>query len=203
VKVEGIAVERGRCVGVVTQAGQIRARRVVDAAGAWAGEIAKLAGAAPIPMRPLRRTAVTFASPEGVDGTDWPLVANESHELYFAPEADGFLASPMDEAPSPPCDVRPDDLGVALAMDRLEKLAPSLVPRALRRKWAGLRTFAPDQGFVVGEDPLVKGFFWLAGQGGAGIETSPAVGRIAADLVVEGRTELIDSAALGPARFRE
>ena len=203
VKVEGVLVERGRCVGVVTQTGEIRARRVVNAAGAWAGEIARLAGAAPIPMHPLRRTAITFSSPEGVEGADWPLVANESHGLYFAPEADGFLASPMDEEPSPPCDARPDDLGVALAIDRLEKQAPSLVPRALRRKRAGLRTFSPDRGFVVGEDPLVKGFFWLAGQGGSGIETSPAVGRIAADLIVDGRSELIDSASLAPARFRE
>jgi D-arginine dehydrogenase len=202
VKVEGIAVERGRCVGVVTPAGEIRARRVVNAAGAWAGEIAKLAGAAAIPMRPLRRTAITFAAPEGVEGGDWPMVGNESHGLYFAPEAGGFLASPMDEEPSPPCDARPDDLGVALAVDRLEKQAPSLVPRTLRRKWAGLRTFSPDRGFVVGEDPLVKGFFWLAGQGGCGIETSPAVGRVAADLIVDGHTELVDPALLGPARFR-
>jgi D-arginine dehydrogenase len=202
VKVEGIAIERGRCVGVVTPAGEIRARRVVNAAGAWAGEIAQLAGAAPIPMRPLRRTAITFASPEGVEGGDWPMVGNESHRLYFAPEAGGFLASPMDEEPSPPCDARPDDLGVALAADRLEKQAPSLAPRTLRRKWAGLRTFSPDRGFVVGEDPLVKGFFWLAGQGGCGIETSPAVGRVAADLIVDGHTELVDPSFLGPERFR-
>jgi len=202
VKVEGIAVERGRCVGVVTPAGTIRARRVVNAAGAWAGEIARLAGAAPIPMRPLRRTAITFSSPEDVEGGDWPMVGNESHGLYFTREAGGFMASPMDEEPSPPCDARPDDLGVALAVDRLEKQAPRLAPRTLRGKRAGLRTFSPDRGFVVGEDPLVKGFFWLAGQGGSGIETSPAVGRAAADLIVDGNTELIDPALVEPARFR-
>jgi D-arginine dehydrogenase len=202
VKVEGIAVERGRCVGVVTLAGEIRARWVVNAAGAWAGEIAKLAGAAPIPMRPLRRTAITFASPEAVEGGDWPMVGNETHRLYLTPEAGGFMASPMDEEPSPPCDARPDDLGVALAVDRLEKQAPSLAPKTLRRKWAGLRTFSPDRGFVVGEDPLLKGFFWLAGQGGSGIETSPAAGRVAADLIVDGHTELVDLSLLGPERFR-
>lgn len=202
VRVEGVAVEGGRCTGVVTQAGVIRARRVVNAAGAWAGEIGRLAGAAPIPLRPLRRTAITFAFPEGGRRWDWPLVANESHGLYFAPEGDGLLVSPMDEEPSAPCDARPDDLGVALAIDRLEKQAPALVPRSLRRKWAGLRTFSPDRGFVVGEDPLLRGFFWLAGQGGSGIETSPAVGRLAADLIVDGRTEIIDPALLGPARFR-
>ena len=130
------------------------------------------------------------------------MVGNESHGLYFTPEAGGFMASPMDEEPSPPCDARPDDLGVALAVDRLEKQAPRLAPRTLRRNRAGLRTFSPDRGFVVGEDPLLKGFFWLAGQGGSGIETSPAVGRVAADLIVDGHTELIDPALLEPARFR-
>jgi len=152
-------------------------------------------------MQPLRRTVITFSSPDGVERGAWPLVANESHRLYFAPEAGGFLASPMDEEPSSPCDARPDDLAVALAVDRLEKQAPSLAPKTLRRKWAGLRTFSPDRGFVVGEDPLLKGFFWLAGQGGCGIETSPAVGRVAADLIIDGRSEFIDPAFLGPARF--
>ena len=130
------------------------------------------------------------------------MVGNESHGLYFTPESGGFMASPMDEEPSPPCDARPDDLGVALAVDRLEKQAPRLAPRTLRRNRAGLRTFSPDRGFVVGEDPLLKGFFWLAGQGGSGIETSPAVGRVAADLIVDGHTELIDPALVEPARFR-
>jgi len=101
----------------------------------------------------------------------------------------------------PPCDVRPDELGVALTMERLKELTPRLVPRAIVQKWAGLRTFAPDQVMVVGEDPDVKGFFWLAGQGGAGIETSPAVGRIASDLIADGRTDLVDARVYSPARF--
>ena len=100
-----------------------------------------------------------------------------------------------------PCDARPDELVVALTVERLKELTPSLVPRAIRHKWAGLRTFAPDQVLVVGEDPLIRGFFWLSGQGGCGIETSPAVGRIAADLILSGRTELMDAAPLSPARF--
>ena len=201
VEVRGVTVERGRCAGVVTEFGAIRGRWVVDAAGAWAGRIAHSAGAAPIELSPLRRTIISFDTPEGIDPRRWPLVANLSHPLYFSPEAGGLYASPADEEPSEPCDAQPDDLGIALAIDRLERLAPRLVPRRLRRSRAGLRTFAPDQQLVVGEDPLVKGFFWLAGQGGCGIETSPAVGAIAADLLLEGRTERYDAASLAPARF--
>jgi D-arginine dehydrogenase len=201
VEVKGIKVERGRCAGVVTAAGEIRSRWVVNAAGAWAGKIAGLAGAAPIRLTPLRRTIISFDSPAGIDVTAWPLIVNYSHQLYFSPEAGGLYASPMDEAPSEPCDAQPDDRTVALALDRLQQQAPALAPRALRRKWAGLRTFAPDQGLVVGEDPRLRGFFWLAGQGGVGIETSPAVGQIAADLLVDGSTERIDAASLGPGRF--
>ena len=107
----------------------------------------------------------------------------------------------MDEDPMEPCDAYPDELIVAQTVDRIGKLSPSLAPRSLRRKWAGLRTFTPDYSFAVGEDPLIKGFFWLAGQGGTGIETSPIVGQIAADLISEGRTDLFDSGLISPARF--
>ena len=200
-EVTGIRVEAGRCRGVVTSAGEFDAGWVVNAAGAWASRIAMLAGAAAIPITPHRRTIITFAAPNGLDVSRWPLVTNESHHLYFAPEAGGLFASPMDEHPMEPCDVQPDDLVVAETIDRLARLAPDLVPRTIRRKWSGLRSFAPDRVLVVGHDPQVKGFFWLAGQGGCGIETSPAVGRIAADLLLDGRTEHYDAAVLSPARF--
>jgi len=202
VEAKGLRVERGRCMAVVTDAGELRARWVVNAAGAWGGEIARLAGAAPIELTPMRRTMIAFEAPEGSGSVTWPLVANYSHPLYFSPDSGGFYASPMDEEPSQPCDAQPDDLGVAETIHRLETQAPGLVPRTLRNKWAGLRTFALDGGLVVGEDPLVKGFFWLAGQGGCGIETSPAVGEIAADLLIEGDTERVAAASLSPARFR-
>jgi D-arginine dehydrogenase len=201
VEVRAVIVERGRCTGVVTDAGPLAARWVVDAAGAWAGPLARRAGAAPIDLVPLRRTIVTFAAPDGVEVAGWPLVASDPHQLYFAPESGGLLFSPMDEAPMAPCDPAPGELAVAEGLARLERLAPRLVPRTLRRRWAGLRTFAPDRAPVVGEDPLVRGFFWLAGQGGAGIETSPVVGQLAADLLVAGTTERFDARALGPARF--
>ena len=100
-----------------------------------------------------------------------------------------------------PCDAKPDELTVAKTIDLLGKVAPSLVPKSLLNKWSGLRTFSPDQGFVVGEDPLMKGFFWLAGQQGAGIETSPAYGQIAADLIVDGKTEVFDASLISPERF--
>lgn len=201
VEVTGVQVERGRCRGVVTAAGTLGARWVVDAAGAWAETVARMAGATPIALTPHRRTAVTFAAPDGLDVRRWPLVSNETQRLYFKPESGGLMASPMDEDPLPPCDARPDELVVAETVARIEKLAPRLAPRSLRRTWAGLRTFAPDRVPVVGRDPQVEGFFWLAGQGGCGIETSPILGQIAADLIVEGRTDRFDAAVLSPARF--
>ncbi len=201
VEVRGIRVESGRARSVVTNDGELQARWIVDAAGAWAAQIGALAGVTPIALTPQRRTIITFAAPADLDVRGWPLVANESYHLYFSPESGGLLASPMDEDPMEPCDATPDELVVAEAVARLAKLAPRLAPKTLRRTWAGLRTFAPDRVLVVGEDPLVKGFFWLAGQGGCGIETSPAVGRIAADLLLDGRTARYDAALLAPARF--
>jgi D-arginine dehydrogenase len=200
-EVTGITVEGGRCTGVQTPSGAYRSPWVVNAAGAWAGKIGDMVGPSPIQVTPHRRTIVTFKAPEGLAVQQWPLVADLSHHLYFSPESAGLMASPMDQDPMPPCDVRPDELGVALAVERLGQLVPSLVPRSIVHKWAGLRTFALDQIMVIGEDPNVKGFFWLAGQGGAGIETSPAVGRIAADLIADGRTDLVDATIYSPNRF--
>jgi D-arginine dehydrogenase len=194
-------VEGGRCTGVVTRSGDLRGRWVVDAAGAWAGALGAQAGALPLALVPHRRTIVTFAVPPGIDAAGWPLVVSDQDRLYFAPESGGLLASPMDEEPAEPCDASPGALAVAETMDRLRAVAPRLVPRTIRRAWAGLRTFAPDRVPVVGEDPRLPGLFWLAGQGGSGIETSPALGRIAADLLLEGTTALVEAAALAPARF--
>ena len=199
--VEGIRVEGGRSRAVVTSAGELEATWVVNAAGAWAAGVGMLAQATPVPLTPHRRTIVTFAAPEDIAVRDWPLVHNESQRLYFAPESGGLLACPMDEEPMEPCNAQPSELVVAQAIERLGRVAPRLVPKTLRRTWAGLRTFVPDRALVVGEDPQVRGFFWLAGQGGCGIETSGAVGEIAADLLIEGRTERFDAAILSPARF--
>jgi D-arginine dehydrogenase len=196
-----VVSEGGRCVGVATAAGVVRARWVVDAAGAWAGKVARAAGAAPIRLVPKRRTIVILPAPDGLDIRAWPFVNSECDRVYFAPESGGLLLSPMDEEPMEPCDVRPDELVVAEALERLGVVAPALVPRTLRRTWAGLRTFAPDGAPVVGEDPRLPGFFWLAGQGGFGIETSPALGAIAADLIATGKTTRFNASLLAPTRF--
>lgn len=202
-EVTGLRLERGRCSGVITARGEYRAKWVINAAGAWSGRIRAMAGPSPVSLTPKRRTIITFEAPPGLDIPRWPLTADLSHSLYFGPEASGLMASPMDEEPMEACDARPDEVTVALAVERLKALAPRLVPKSIRHKWAGLRTFAPDQTLVVGEDPSVRGFFWLSGQGGCGIETSPAVGRIAADLIVDGRTDRMDAGAISPERFAD
>jgi D-arginine dehydrogenase len=189
-EVKALKVGQGRCEGVITGAGEYHANWVIDAAGAWAGEVRAWAGRSPVQLTPYRRTIITFAAPEGLEVKSWPLAADLSHEFYFSPESGGLLASPMDEEPMEPCDARPDDLVVAEAIERLSRLAPRLVPKSIIRKWAGLRTF-----------PVLKGFFWLSGQGGAGIETSPAVGQIASDLILEGQTTLMDVNPISPRRF--
>lgn len=200
-EVRDIKTDQGRCRGVVTSRGEYSSRWVINAAGAWAGKIRGLVGHSPVKLTPYRRTIITFAAPEGISFKKWPHVGDVSNELYFSPESAGLMASPMDEDPMEPCDVRPDELVVAQTIERLKQLTPRLVPKSISHKWAGLRTFAPDQAMVVGEDPVVKGFFWLSGQGGAGIETSSAVGQIASDLILDGRTKLIDAQVISPARF--
>ena len=200
-EVHGIELEQGRVSGVRTIAGEYRSPLVINASGAWAGNIRKLSGQTPVQLTPYRRTIITFGAPEGIETRDWPLAADLSHDLYFSPESSGMLASPMDEDPMEPCDARPDEIVVAQTVERLKQLTPRLAPKSIINKWAGLRTFAPDQAMVVGEDPVVKGFFWLSGQGGSGIETSAAVGQIASDLIVDGHTEIMDARQISPMRF--
>ena len=201
-EVRQLVVEGECCRGVITAAGEeLRADWVVNAAGAWAGELAARAGGSPITFEPRRRTIITFAAPAGLQPGRWPMVDYDVDRLYFKPESGGLLASPMDQTPLAPCDARPVEEDVADAVDKLSRLAPALVPGSIRRRWAGLRTFSPDELPVVGEDPRLPGFFWLAGQGGVGIETSPALGPIAADLLVDGTSTWPDAPALSPARF--
>ncbi len=199
-EVRELVIENGRCRGVVTEAGTLTGRWIVDAAGAWAGTIARLANAANIPLQPRRRSIVTFAPPPNLSVSGWPFTISEADHLYFAPESGGLLLSPMDQEPMAPCDAQPEDEVIAAAMERLRVLAPSIVPRTLQRKWAGLRTFSSDSIPVVGEDPRVAGFFWLAGQQGFGIESSPAIGQIAADLIARGATDRFEASILSPRR---
>ncbi|MCO5967766.1 NAD(P)/FAD-dependent oxidoreductase [Actinoallomurus soli] len=185
-----------------TDAGEFTAPVVVDAAGAWADEVAALAGVRPLGLTPLRRTAFMADPPAGVDAARWPMVTDVADSFYFKPESGRLLVSPSDATPVPPCDARPDDLDVARAVERVEE-ATTLRIRGVRRAWAGLRTAAPDDTPVVGEAPDAPGFVWLAGLGGYGVQTSPAAGRIAAAAAT--RTpppaDGVDPAALSPGRF--
>jgi len=196
-----LLVDDGKCVGVMTDDGPLRARRVVNASGAWAGKVAERGGALPIAFRPFRRCIAVYPTTQDIDMSDWPVVWSDHHQFYFRGESTGLLFCPMDEVLMPPCDPTPDDRVIAEGLERLRIVSPRLMPTTRAKRWAGLRTFSPDRLPVVGEDPRLAGFFWLAGQGGCGIETSGGVGAIAADLIVHGGTDLIDARRLSPARF--
>jgi D-arginine dehydrogenase len=191
---------------IETPAGEFAAPVVVNAAGAWGDELARRAGAATLGLQPLRRTALTIAPPAGHDPAPWPAAIDIDEQFYFKPDAGALLLSPADETPSPPCDAQPEELDVALAVDRFEQATGEAVRRVAHR-WAGLRTFAPDRTPVVGFDPRAEGFFWLAGQGGYGIQTAAALGRIAAALAAREPLPAdvaalgVDAALLAPARL--
>ncbi len=167
----------------MTPAGEMAAPVVVNAAGAWADEIAKLARIAPVGLVPKRRTAITFDPPEGVDTAAWPMAVDIDEQFYFKPEAGRILASPADETPMAPCDAQPEEIDIAIAIDRILRAANFDI-RHISHRWAGLRSFVADAVPVVGYAPDGDGFFWLAGQGGIGIMTSPATARVAAALAV-------------------
>ena len=165
-----------------TGAGRFCAPILINAAGAWCDELARLAGVAPVGLVPMRRTAFTFEAPAGTDISSWPQVIDADERYYFKPDAGVLLATPANQDPMTPQDVQPEDIDVAIAVDRLER-ATTLRIRQVLRKWAGLRSFVADRTPVVGFAPDAPGFFWLAGQGGYGIQTAPAMGELAAALV--------------------
>lgn len=167
-----------------------------------------MAGARPLGLQPRRRTAFTIDAPTECPIAGWPLVNDVGAEFYFKPDAGSLLVSPADAEPSPPMDAQADELDVAIGVERLQR-ATTIEVRRIRRKWAGLRTFAPDDSPVAGEDPLQSGLFWLAGQGGYGFKTAPALSRIIAGLVLRGGLGSEESACgltaaeLSPGRFFE
>ena len=167
----------------VSAGGQVyEADQVVDAAGAWCDVVARLAGAAPIGLVPKRRSAFIFAPPPDVASGAWPAVAGIDETWYVKPDAGMLLGSPANADPVEPQDVQPEELDIALAVDRIEAMTTLQVRRPTRR-WAGLRSFVADGDLVGGFDPDVAGFFWLAAQGGYGIQTSAAMGEACAALV--------------------
>ncbi len=184
----------------------LRAPIVANAAGAWVDEIARAAGLAALGVRPLRRTALIVDAPDGVNVARWPAVIEIAETFYFKPDAGRLLVCPADETPSPPCDAQPEEIDVALAVDRFEHATTVSVRRVIR-KWAGLRTFAPDRSPVAGFDPRARGFFWMAGQGGYGLQMGPALARAAAALLLERHLpadiadEGVQAVALSPRRL--
>ncbi len=180
---------------------------VVNAAGAWAEAVGRSFGAAPLGLAALRRTAVLVDPPPGVETGHWPVLFDPDERFYVKPDAGKLLLSPADETPSDPCDAQPEELDVAIAVDRVQQVL-DLPVRHVSHRWAGLRTFAPDRGPVVGFDPGVPGLFWFAGQGGYGIQMAPALARLGAalafgkaapaDILAEG----LAPADVDPARFR-
>lgn len=202
------AIERaGADWMVATASGTVRAEMVVNASGAWADALATLAGVAPVGLVPKRRTALLVAPPPGVKVDGWPMAVDVEEQFYLRPDAGKLLLSPADETPSPPCDAQPEELDVAICIDRIQT-ACDLPVRRIEHKWAGLRSFVADKAPVAGHAPDAPGFVWLAGQGGYGIQTSPALARATAALAL-GRPippdlaeQGVSAAALAPHRER-
>lgn len=188
-----------------TTAGPVSAGIVVNAAGAWADRLAATLGAKPLGLTPLRRT-IAIALARGIE-PGWPLVGDAIETFYCRPESGGLLISPADETPSEPVDAVADELDVARALERVNA-AITVRLRSVATTWAGLRTFAPDRVPVAGWDTTQPGLFWLAGQGGYGIQLAPALAVLGAALIRGDQvpagilTHGVDPAELAPARLR-
>ena len=204
-RVSGLSHESG--LWTVTAGDQVfQAPVVINAAGAWVESVAQLAGLAALGLSPLRRTALTIDPPGGADIRSWPEMVDADEGFYFKPDAGQIMISPADETPTEPCDAQPEDIDVATGVYRFEQ-ATGLDIRRVNHSWAGLRTFAPDRVFVAGFDPRTEGFFWLAGQGGYGVQSSPAMAKLTANLItgkaLEGDFKMVESYVeeVAPDRF--
>ncbi|HET9428666.1 MAG TPA: FAD-dependent oxidoreductase, partial [Allosphingosinicella sp.] len=158
---------------------------LVNAAGAWADQAARSAGVQPLGLRPLRRTIIVLDPPGGADVRGWPFVKTVVDDFYILPESGQLMASPVDETESDPCDAQPEEYDVALAAAKVEQYTTLKVNRIAHR-WAGLRTFTRDRAPAVGFDPDSPGFFWLAGQGGFGLQTAPALAEAVEAMITGG-----------------
>jgi D-arginine dehydrogenase len=188
---------------VDTEKGSFSSKTLVNAAGAWADGVAEIAGVKPIGIRPFRRTIVQL-SIESKLSPAIPLVIGLDESFYFKSNTDGTLwLSPHDETPSSACDVAPEEIDVAMAVDRFQQVVDWKLGR-MEHKWAGLRNFAPDRLPVIGPDPAMPEFFWLAGQGGFGIQTAPATAKLAASLILGSQHGLnrVDAPLYAPQRLR-
>lgn len=202
------ATHDGRCWTVELADGQtLRARTVVNAAGAWADELGAVFGARPIGLVPHRRSAFTFKGPEGVDASHWPAVVGVDESYYFKPDAGQLLGSPANANATVPHDVVPEELDIAMGIHQIESVS-TLTIRRPASTWAGLRSFVPDGEMVIGQDDACPGFFWLAAQGGYGIQSAAGASALAdallrqAALPEELLRQGLDVRALSPARLR-
>lgn len=187
---------------VTSTAGTFTGRLLINAAGAWVDEIAKMAGVKPLGFTPNRRSMARIPAPGGHDVSKWPMMFGPGEDWYAKPDAGALIVSPAEEHPMDPHDAWADDMVLAEGLARYEEMMTEPVTRLISN-WAGLRTFAPDRVLVIGRDLRDPSFFWLAGQGGYGFQTCPAASRLAADLI-GGRAPEIDAdlvAQLSPARF--
>ncbi|MDO9525458.1 MAG: FAD-binding oxidoreductase, partial [Gemmobacter sp.] len=178
------------------------ARQIFNAAGAWADQIAAMAGVRSPGFQPYRRSMARIPAPGGMDVSGWPMIFGPGETWYAKPDAGCLIVSPAEEHPMDPHDAWADDMVLAEGLARYQDVVTEPVTR-LVGSWAGLRTFAPDRVLVIGPDPVVPGFHWQAGQGGYGFQSAPAAARLGADLIA-GRTPDLDPAtvaALSPARF--
>ena len=184
-------------------AGMFSASVLVNAAGAWADDVAAMAGVSRIGIQPLLRTVIQLRT-DPAPAPEQPLVLDISGNFYFKPEAGRLWLSPHDEVPSAPCDAAPEELAVATAIHRLEQVVDWRI-EAVEKRWAGLRSFAPDRRPVYGLDPRAEGFAWFAGQGGFGIQTAPAAARLVAQLLLgaarDEMTNCLDASLYSPSRF--
>ncbi|MFU8865515.1 MAG: NAD(P)/FAD-dependent oxidoreductase [Rhodobacterales bacterium] len=175
---------------------------LVNAAGAWADTVAKMAGVTPLGIQPYRRSMARIALPQGMSPADWPFVDGVGESWYCKPDAGALIVSPADEDPVDPQDAWADDMVLAEGLARYQEMVTEPVTRMLAN-WAGLRSFAPDRALVIGADAQDASFFWCAGQGGYGFQTAPAASQLLADLAL-GVTPALDAAAvaaLDPKRF--
>ncbi len=187
---------------VTTGAGTYSARVLVNAAGAWVDQVAQMSGVRPLGFTPLRRSMARIPAPGGHDVSRWPMIFGAGETWYAKPDAGALIVSPAEEHQVEPHDAWADDMVLAEGLARYEDMVSEPVTRMIAN-WAGLRTFSPDRVLVIGRDPVEPAFFWVAGQGGYGFQTSPAASRLVADLL-GGRAPAVSDglvAALSPARF--
>ena len=182
-QVSAIARDGANWVATAADGRRWSAPVLVNAGGAWADTVAELAGVAPLGLSPLRRTIIVVDAPDGTDTAGWPFVKSAVDDFYLMPESGRLLASPVDENPSAACDIQPEEYDIAVAADRLSHFT-TIVPRRIGHSWSGLRTFTRDRVPAAGFAPDAPGFFWLAGQGGYGLQTAPAMAAIAEALII-------------------